>query len=84
MNSQSLFGQFLLGIKGPSSQRSLGFAEARKENFIMKYLERNVNSIMLELGAKLSADSYKKILYYIYRDFVGLNEIEPLLNDFFI
>ena len=63
---------------------NISFAEARKENLIMKYLERNVQSILLELGARVSTDSYKKILYYIYRDFVGLNEIEPLLNDFFI
>jgi len=36
---------------------------------------------MSELGAKVSKASYLKIMYYIYRDFIGLNEIEPLLND---
>ena len=25
-----------------------------------------------------------KLMYYVYRDFVGLNEIEPLLKDYFI
>ena len=28
--------------------------------------------------------SNKKIFYYLFRDFIGLNEIEALMRDFFI
>jgi len=60
---------------------NISFGYAIKSNLIIKYLERNVQSILAELGAKVSRDSYLKIMYYIYRDFIGLNEIEPLIND---
>ncbi len=63
---------------------NISFVYASQSNLIMKYLEKNVQSILLELGAKISKKSYLKIMYYIYRDFVGLNEIEPLLNDHYI
>ncbi|MCP3681924.1 MAG: type II/IV secretion system ATPase subunit [bacterium] len=63
---------------------NISFVYASKTNLILKYLEKNVQSILLELGAKVSKKSYQKIMYYLYRDFIGLNEIEPLLNDYYI
>jgi len=51
---------------------------------IIDYLERNVQSIIIELGVKISKKSYLKIMYYIYRNFIGLNRIEPILHDYFI
>lgn len=48
---------------------------------IMEYLDRNVVKVIRELGLKLSQEQYVKILYYMYRNFVGLNEIEPLMQD---
>ncbi|MBI2133760.1 type II/IV secretion system ATPase subunit [Candidatus Woesearchaeota archaeon] len=63
---------------------NISFVYASKSNLILKYLEKNVQSILLELGAKVSKQSYLKIMYYLYRDFIGLNEIEPLLNDHYI
>ncbi len=50
---------------------NISFIYASKSQLVFKYLERNVQSILLELGAKVSRKSYQKILYYIYRDFVG-------------
>ncbi|MFH1182623.1 MAG: type II/IV secretion system ATPase subunit [Candidatus Woesearchaeota archaeon] len=63
---------------------NISFAYAVKSNLIIKYLEKNVQNILMEIGAKVSRKSYQKIMYYIYRDFVGLNEIEPLMHDYFI
>jgi len=63
---------------------NISYVHATKSNLILKYLERNVQSILLELGAKVSKKSYQKIMYYIYRDFIGMNEIEPMLNDPYI
>lgn len=51
---------------------------------MIDYIEKNSRLLIEELGLELSEDSYKKIFYYLYRDFVGLNEIEPIINDYFI
>ncbi|MBI2142815.1 Flp pilus assembly complex ATPase component TadA [Candidatus Woesearchaeota archaeon] len=63
---------------------NISYAYATKSELIIKYLEKNVQSILAELGAKVSKQSYLKIMYYVYRDFVGMNEIEPMMHDFYI
>ncbi|MBI4438398.1 type II/IV secretion system ATPase subunit [Candidatus Woesearchaeota archaeon] len=63
---------------------NISFAYASKSNLLLKYLEKNVQLILLELGAKVSRKSYLNIMYYLYRDFIGLNEIEALMNDQYI
>ncbi|MBN2330757.1 MAG: Flp pilus assembly complex ATPase component TadA [Candidatus Aenigmarchaeota archaeon] len=50
----------------------------------MEYLEKKVLAVLEEEGVRLSSKQYVKILYYIYRDFIGLNEIEPMMHDPFI
>ncbi len=50
----------------------------------LDYIDKTAKLIIDELDLKISKESYEKIFYYLYRDFVGLNEIEPLLKDFFI
>jgi flagellar protein FlaI len=47
----------------------------------IQYLEKNVIKVIKELGIKLSQEQYIKIMYYIYRNFIGLNEIEPFMQD---
>ncbi len=51
---------------------------------LVEYIDRTFKILAVELGIELSYESYKKIFYYLYRDFVGFNEIEPLLSDYFI
>ncbi|MFW5852460.1 MAG: type II/IV secretion system ATPase subunit [Nanoarchaeota archaeon] len=63
---------------------NISFITAAKNKMVVKYLEHNVQSILSELGAKVSMETYQKLMYYIYRDFIGLNEIEPLLRDYYI
>ncbi len=48
------------------------------------YLEEKIKKILEEMEVTLTNLSYNKIMYYIYRDFVGLNEIEPLMHDPYI
>jgi flagellar protein FlaI len=50
----------------------------------VNYIENLVRRAVKELNLKLKPHEYLKILYYIFRDFVGLNEIEPLLHDPYI
>jgi flagellar protein FlaI len=51
---------------------------------LIEYIDRMFKILVVELGIELPYESYKKIFYYLYRDFVGFNEIEPLLSDYFI
>lgn len=51
---------------------------------VIEYLEKNIKIILNELGVKLADETFIKIVYYVYRDFVGLNEIEPMMKDYFI
>lgn len=63
---------------------NISYVRAMKSRIVIQYLEKTVQSILIELGAKVSEDTYKKMMYFIYRDSIGLNEIEPLMNDVFI
>ncbi|MFP4656433.1 MAG: type II/IV secretion system ATPase subunit [Candidatus Woesearchaeota archaeon] len=63
---------------------NISFINAAKNKKVVQYLEHNVQSILGELGTRVSMETYQKLMYYIYRDFIGLNEIEPLLRDYYI
>jgi flagellar protein FlaI len=51
---------------------------------LLDYIDRMFRIIALELGMNFSFETYKKIYYYLCRDFIGFNETEPLLRDYFI
>jgi flagellar protein FlaI len=56
----------------------------KSQDTLINYLDKTAHVLLKELGRKLSEESYNRIFYYIFRDFVGLNEIEPFMQDFFI
>ncbi|MGC9200757.1 MAG: type II/IV secretion system ATPase subunit [Candidatus Aenigmatarchaeota archaeon] len=62
----------------------VGLEEIKEETKAIEYVKKNVDKILKDLGIKLSASSYLKIMYYIYRNFVGYNEIHVILNDPYI
>lgn len=51
---------------------------------VMVYLEKKVKEVMDDLGLDLEGGEYLRIFYYIFRDFIGLNEIEPFMHDPYI
>ena len=51
---------------------------------IIDYIDKTSRLLIEELALKVTDSSYKKIFYYLFRDFVGLNEIEPIMKDYFI
>ncbi|MFH0808592.1 MAG: type II/IV secretion system ATPase subunit [archaeon] len=51
---------------------------------LIDYIDKSARLIISELGVSLSETSYSKIFYYLYRDFIGLNEIEAMMQDYFI
>ena len=63
---------------------NISYVRVNNLQLILQYLEKNVQSILVELGTKVSKETYNKIMYYIFRDSVGLNDIEPLMRDYFI
>jgi flagellar protein FlaI len=58
--------------------------EVKKEGGATEYLQEKTASVLEDLGISLKRESYEKIMYYIVRDFVGLNEIESLMHDPYI
>lgn len=63
---------------------NLGAVIEKTQEAILSYLDKMTKILLKELGRTISEDSYNRLFYYLYRDFIGLNEIEPLLRDFFI
>ena len=60
---------------------NISYVNMTSEKKIIEFLEKNVRVIMHEFDLKLSTDSFIKIMYYIYRDFIGMGLIEPLMRD---
>jgi archaeal flagellar protein FlaI len=58
--------------------------EEKTHEDLLDYIEKTSKLIISELSLKVTEESYKKIFYYLYRDFLGLNEIEPMMRDYFI
>ena len=63
---------------------NISYIAVKKGEEVIKYLEKNIKVLLDELGISITEDSYQKIMYYIYRNFVGLNEIEALMKDYYI
>ncbi len=61
---------------------SLSSMQGREK--IISYLRDQVKDLLIELGIKLTDEQHKKVLYFIYRDFVGLGRVEPFMHDPYI
>jgi flagellar protein FlaI len=71
----------LVKVKEILEQRlDITFNQLRKFESI-DYLEKQIGDILNYLRFKLSEDDRKILQYYIERDFIGLERIEPLLKD---
>src|SRR3989344_676477 len=63
---------------------NISLVNIKDEGIVIEYLEKSARILLTELRIKISMDSFLKIMYYIYRDFIGLNDLEPLMRDPFI
>ncbi len=50
----------------------------------LEYIEKMVRHVIDVENLKVSSKQYVKFIYFIFRDFIGLNEIEPLMHDPYI
>lgn len=57
--------------------------EKNTEN-LLEYIDKRFKLLAIELGIDLTYETYKKIYYFLARDFIGFNEAEPLLRDYFV
>lgn len=56
----------------------------KNEEQLFEYIDKMFKLIATELGFEISYDTYKKIYYYLCRDFMGFNKVDPLLRDYFV
>ncbi len=59
----------------------VSFSAIKDGKKALQYLESQVIKIIESLGLPITRESFIRMMYYIYRDFIGLNKIEPLLRD---
>ena len=63
---------------------NVNVAVEKTQEAIMEYVDKTARLLVSELNIKMSSDTYTKIFYYLFRDFIGFNEVDPLLRDYFI
>lgn len=60
---------------------NISYVNMTSEQKIIEFLEKNVRVLITEFSLKISNDSFINMMYYIYRDFIGMGLIEPLMRD---
>jgi len=63
---------------------SIGEIIEKDQDALLDYIDKMQKFLINELGIEMSYESYKKIYYYLCRDFFGFNEIDPFLRDYFV
>ena len=58
--------------------------ELNSTDKIVGYLGSRIKEISEELGMTIEKENMKKLMYFVYRNFAGLNELEPLMHDPYI
>jgi flagellar protein FlaI len=71
-------------VSGLMEILDIELSAVKKKEEALGYLEDQTKKVLEEYEIKLSRESFLKILYFIQRNFVGLNEIEPLIQDPYI
>lgn len=53
----------------------------RETSQAIQYLQKQVNKVLKDFGLRLTQNQYVKIMYFVYRNFIGYNEIDGLMQD---
>lgn len=56
----------------------------KEEGRVFEYIQEKLQKILEDENMLIPKETYIKVIYFIYRDFVGFNEIEGLLHDPYI
>ena len=63
---------------------NINVLEERTPEAMIEYIDNSTKLLIDELGIKIDEATYRKIFYYLFRNFIGLNEVEALTRDYFI
>ncbi len=55
--------------------------KALDEGGLQDYLRREVNNVIKKYRMRMDRASYERLTYYISREFIGYNRIDPILRD---
>jgi len=58
--------------------------DVKSKERLLDYINKTARLVISELGLSVKEENYKRIFYYLYRNFIGLNEIEGMMRDYFI
>jgi len=67
--------------KGLEELINISFINIKDEKAVISYLEKNAKVLLSELGLRPPRDVFMKLMYYLFRDFVG-NGIQIILRNF--
>ena len=56
----------------------------KKLEAMIEYIDKTARLLIQEMNLDVKEDGYEKLFYYLYRDFIGFNEIDPLMRDYFL
>jgi len=56
----------------------------KTQEAMIEYLDKTARLLIAELNLMVSERAYTKMFYYLFRDFIGLNEMDPITRDYFI
>ncbi len=59
----------------------IGVFEVKDSTKLEMYISKKFDEVVRDYGFSFSTLQYEKIKYYVLRDFVGLERIEPLMRD---
>lgn len=63
---------------------NISYINIEDTSVVIEFLEKTLKILLDEFGIKVSEDVFLKYMYFLYRDLIGMNQIEPLLRDYFI
>jgi type IV secretory pathway ATPase VirB11/archaellum biosynthesis ATPase/intein/homing endonuclease len=63
---------------------NINVAKDKTMKNMIDYIDKTARLLIEELNMVVPEQSYEKLFYYLFRDFIGLNETEPMLRDYFI
>ncbi len=56
----------------------------KSQEAILEYIDKTAKLLISELNFNITGSLYQKLFYYFYRDFVGFEKTDVLVNDYFI
>ncbi len=63
---------------------NFSFINIKDEKAVMEFLEKNLRVLIDEFSLNVTEEAFPKMMYYAYRDFIGMTKIEGIMRDYYI